>query len=1112
MAGNSGNIDPKKYNEALNSIKAMEDSAKRVNKTLSAQMSLVDGISKLIFKTSGSSWFTEKAKSMQDLASDYEQISKIEAKLKTAGDSLNNMFKNSNLSNAAKSLKKISDITNVIVSKDLAASFEIPDTEENRKQFKKLTEQIQIAAKDGKGFQETFESLTDDFKNNEKLLKEMDKLYKSEVLYSKQLKKLQIDKNGALNFLNNVEDEYLKNKILEAIQEDNISGLLNKQGIEAAMILYNSGQLTETQKEQIELYLEASKSAKGLKNELSKITETVFDWKRGLKEFGMNLLRDIIPGIKEFDKVISEAQRDTGVMFKENSLEMTNLVSQTAIYGMGIKENVKLMSEMSDVLNTTNFSLLFSAAKDLADIQLATGMSSESLATMSAEMMRMGESSSDVRQNIIEINQTAKMFGVNSKKALESISKNFVRFRTMGFQGGIESLKKMTAMSLRLGQNIDEVFDMSDKARTIEGAIDMAAELQLASGSFSNISPMDLLSSARKGPQELQKLLGQMGKDIGKFDEKTGEMTFDAVDVDRLKIVANATGETLEGIQNRITKMNQDNKKLNLMPELKFDGITDQNGKEIDPEGIKALLSDSVDMTGKVLEGSFLDKKGIKDLSKLSQEDMQKMIKEKALEDANLEKQAKQNQSLEASMTAFKDAFVNLFTILQPAIETLTGIIQFLSSVLSTSGGKFIILASAIGLFVAQAVPAMIALSGNIAGKFGKFTDLFSKGEGGMASQIKEKFIRGKSGGQTPLSSTADLAKSSETIKPKSGSGLKDFLTNLGEGLSKFGSKAIDILKGAATLAGATILLGSSLGILALLFSNVDPILLLAFGGAIVELAGAFWLASMAAKNIRMKDMLTLSLSILVMGAAMIPLAGALSIMEGISWETMAKAGVAILSIIGVLIGLGAIMTTGIGAVLIGGGIIALLGVAISLTAVGAAFIIFASGMNSLSSVNWTAFEGMSSALLSMSAGLMAFSLAGLMFLNPITMAGMWLMVGVLGAISLVLAPLAESLDMGSKGLDGMAAGVMKLSDSLQKLDFEKLDKLKEFSEGMVEAASGGAVAESLGKLAEALGSVGGKSSGGGAGTESRPIIIQLKMPSGLVIEEHIIKSLDKVS
>jgi hypothetical protein len=66
----------------------------------------------------------------------------------------------------------------------------------------------------------------------------------------------------------------------------------------------------------------------------------------------------------------------------------------------------------------------------------------------------------------------------------------------MGFAGGEKSLAKMVITAQKLNMNVDEIFDVAKKARTIEGAMEMASELQLAGGSFANINPMDLFAAA----------------------------------------------------------------------------------------------------------------------------------------------------------------------------------------------------------------------------------------------------------------------------------------------------------------------------------------------------------------------------------------------------------------------------------------------------------------------------------------------------------------------------------------------------------------------------------------------------------------------------------------
>lgn len=126
---------------------------------------------------------------------------------------------------------------------------------------------------------------------------------------------------------------------------------------------------------------------------------------------------------------------------------------------------------------------------------------------------------------------------------------------------------------------------------------------------------------------------------------------------------------------------------------------------------------------------------------------------------------------------------------------------------------------------------------------------------------------------------------------------------------------------------------------------------------------------------------------------------------------------------------------------------------------------------------------------------------------------GMMLMVGTLTAISIVLIPLAEALEMGGNGLNTMASGVLKLTESLGKLDFEKLEQLKEFSQSMALASLAGGAMSAMVSVVEAIGKIGSGGKGeGGSGGGTKTVVIQLKMPNGRVIEEHIVKDIDKAS
>jgi hypothetical protein len=104
-----------------------------------------------------------------------------------------------------------------------------------------------------------------------------------------------------------------------------------------------------------------------------------------------------------------------------------------------------------------------------------------------------------------------------------------------------------------------------------------------------------------------------------------------------------------------------------------------------------------------------------------------------------------------------------------------------------------------------------------------------------------------------------------------------------------------------------------------------------------VSLAG-LTVGLFALSKIPKKDILTGALALAVMGAAMIPFAYSMSLMEGISWTTLGVAAAALVVFGAAMFALGAIMFTGVGALIFGAGILAFI-------ALGGALAIFGLGL-----------------------------------------------------------------------------------------------------------------------------------------------------------------------
>ena len=902
---------------------------------------------------------------------------------------------------------------------------------------------------------------------------------------------------------------------------------------------------------------QAALDASGLKDRLAGATQEldsankkVFSLSKGLGDAAKNMAAGIIPKMMEYDQAISDAGKDFGFvqdMTMGTAVQMANLNMEAARFGMNAKDTLQMMGELGDELKTIDQKYLAESVGHFLAIEKATGISSGEITTIAGEMMRAGKSAGDVENYMEGANKTAKLFGVNTKKILQGVAKNIDKMRQMGFQGGEESLTRMAARAERLNMNMDEMFDVAKRARSIEGAMEMASELQLAGGSFANIDPMSLLAAARKGPEELQKILTQMGGDIGNFNKETGELEFDAIDADRLQMVADATGQTVDSIQKGLQKTAKTNQKLDLLG--LSDSIDDDSKNfladltNIDKNGVITMDTELSDLAKSA--GIPLD--GVDSLDDLNQDQIAALMQAKKDDIASLEEQAEQNQSFQESMTALKDAFMNIFTVFEPLIKILTQFVQWLNG---SEAGKWVVGLTALA-FVA--IPKMVGAFGKFKEGASAITDSFKgmKEGKGFMGKIKGMFGGGQDKTAANITDTADGGGKVDAAKG-SGGGLK----SLSEGLKAMGNK--DVFKGigAVALAGPALLL---------MLPGIPTILAMGLVGVMGKMV-EFGFSSLA-RGIGMmgKDFANLAkgaLAMAIVGVALMPFAFALSMFADVSWKAVGIALVMMLASVVTLIALGALLSTPLGAFLIIGALM-LVAVGVALMAFGASLLMFASAGESmqgmdfawlgdlcwnlllaapglmlgglalmmatpglligsmglmalgvaaqmLSGIDWGAFSQIGNALSSIVPGLIGFSLAGLMFANPVTLLGMLMMMGNLGMLAAIMVPLSESLNTGADGLDRFAEGLTKLQAAANSLDFDRLESLKDLSMSLAVGSSGGGMGDELAKIAEAIVKISGNA-GGGKGGGTQKIQVDLKL-NGRDLQSIIIDDTEIVS
>ena len=328
----------------------------------------------------------------------------------------------------------------------------------------------------------------------------------------------------------------------------------------------------------------ADESIKGWKSQQKEIDEmnfrlqrgyeTIFSMKKSLATIGEYFTRDfmpksILPKLYDFDQILNDSQKEFGLAMDANKGRFSTLIGQTQIFGMGAKENAEFMGKLGENLRTTNFDVLGGAAKDMAAIGQATGLSVDEMSQLGTQMMFYGRTSKEVAKFTEQTMQMAQKYGLNSKKVLQEITKALPNARSLGWQGGEKALRDMVLQAQKLGQNIDDLTASAKKLRTLEGSIEASADLALVGV---NTNAIQMLAAARRGGKEFSSFVADLTKGIGQI-KKDGSVQFDPVDIDRLQVISDSIGIPLEKLQDQVALTAQRNAKVNLFPSSMFKGL-----------------------------------------------------------------------------------------------------------------------------------------------------------------------------------------------------------------------------------------------------------------------------------------------------------------------------------------------------------------------------------------------------------------------------------------------------------------------------------------------------------------------------------------------------------
>ena len=385
-------------------------------------------------------------------------------------------------------------------------------------------------------------------------------------------------------------------------------------------------------------------------------------------------------GLFELDKSMKQSALSMGILSKGTEGFRANIKGaalQTNMIGIGIKELSILQSTYSEQLGRT-VEMSQQGLTYLGQMAAATGLGAEGAGQMAAEFENQGLSAERTGQFIEQTMNDTHTMGLNATKVVKNIQSNIKMLNRYNFKDGVKGLAKMAALVSKLGVSMDFATGMADKLWDVEGAVDMSAQLQVMGGEWAKMAdPFHLMYMARNDMAGLTEELANAAAASAKFNAKTGEFDLGAMEMHKLKIIAEQTGVAYDDL---VTAGKNAAKFTKIKSQLNFSLGGGKDGEEL-----KEFITNKSFLNEKG-EASIMINGAPKLLKSMNEQDKQ-ILKTQMAEKATMEERAKEARTFDEQLQFLLN---QLKVYLLPLVEKLNGLmpkIDNLSDKFTAKGG-----------------------------------------------------------------------------------------------------------------------------------------------------------------------------------------------------------------------------------------------------------------------------------------------------------------------------------------------------------------------------------------------------------------------------------------
>lgn len=259
------------------------------------------------------------------------------------------------------------------------------------------------------------------------------------------------------------------------------------------------------------------------------------------KQGGANILDQL----KEQSKLLSEVNTKTGISGElsdgiRNSMVMAQ--AEARRYGFELANIGEFYTTLTE--QSGKFALINNKTIDSAlPVAAAINMTLTEFANSLSEYERVGIGVKEATEAIGNVATKAVSLGLNANKVATSMNSSVGMLNQYGFKNGIQGLEKMVQKSIEFKVSMESVATIAEKVLNPEGAIDMAANLQVLGGAIGDFGdPIKMMYDATNNMEGLQDSLIKAAAGLATYNQEQKKFEITGINQRRAREMATALG------------------------------------------------------------------------------------------------------------------------------------------------------------------------------------------------------------------------------------------------------------------------------------------------------------------------------------------------------------------------------------------------------------------------------------------------------------------------------------------------------------------------------------------------------------------------------------------